>query len=105
MPPDRLVRDVLRDVEGVDVKLAEWFNWSRSAEAIGQAYDEACREGMTKLWEYVADDGCVMANPLRGQLEGVGWVVYVQRGNKDQEFRGDMLLQAINIALEELDLV
>ena len=77
-------------------RVTAWFQWQ---------YDSRCREGLEKLWTHVADDGCVMTNPLRGQLEGVGWVVYVQHDGKDQEFRGDTLLQAVNMALEELDLV
>lgn len=67
----------------------------------GRKYDVACREGLKALWALVKEDGCVMANPLTGQLEGDGWHIYVQYGEGGTEYYGPTLLEAIELALEK----
>lgn len=99
MAPDRRLRDVLRDVEGADVKRGSGILRQFFAKVAGaRQYDEACRQGLERLWARVKDDGCVMTNPLNGQLEGTGWTVYVQLGDRGQDFIGPTLLGAIEIA-------
>jgi hypothetical protein len=65
------------------------------------SYDDRCREGLKALWALVKDDGCVMANPLTGQLEPEGWHVYVQYGSHGEEHMGATLLEAIEVALKK----
>lgn len=65
------------------------------------SYDEECREGLKALWALVKDDGCVMANPLTGQLEPEGWHIYVQYGTDGTEYMGATLLDAIEVALKK----
>jgi hypothetical protein len=84
-------------VEGIDVtrrplyKVTAWFQWR---------YDNQCREGLKALWALVKEDGCVMANPLTGQLEGDGWHIYVQYGTSGVEYHGATLLEAVEVALK-----
>lgn len=73
------------------------------APTLGRRYDEECREGLKALWTAVKDDGCVMANPLTGQLEPEGWHVYVQYGECGEEFLGSTLLEAIDVARKKLN--
>lgn len=98
MAPDRLVRDVLRDVEGVDMTFGQLVAGFR-----GRRYDRACNREMQLLWNRVGEDGCVMANPLRGQLEGDGWHVYVQIGERGEEFEGATLLEAVQLAIRKTE--
>lgn len=69
----------------------------------GGRYDRACNKEMQRLWRRVEEDGCVMANPLRGQLEGEGWHVYVQIDDRGEEFMGATLLEALQLALEKTE--
>lgn len=88
---------MLRDVEGVDVTFRLLI-----AGFFGQRYDRACNKEMKALWAMVEDDGCVMANPLTGQLEPEGWHVYVQLGGRGEEFLGTTLLEALQVAHEKV---